>query len=39
MTGSALFFVLCGVTAVTTKLMNLLFALDQPKRHRRVAAR
>ncbi len=39
MTGTAFFFVLCGVTAVTTKLMNLLFALDQPKRRRRAAAR
>jgi len=39
MTGTAFFFVLCGVTAVTTKLMNLLFALDQPKRSRSAAAR
>lgn len=40
MTGTTLFFVLCGICAVTTKLMNFLFQLDQPaKRSRRVAVR
>lgn len=39
MTGMTLFFVLCGATAVTTKLMNFLFELDQPKRRRRAVVR
>ena len=39
MSASALVFVFIGVSVVTTKVMNTLLLLDQPKRRRARSAR
>ena len=39
MSVSALIFILIGVSVVTTKVMNTLLLLDQPKRRRARSAR